>query len=800
MLSAYRVLDASNRVGWLAGRLLADLGADVIRVEAPDANTESADWQAYHVNKRLLRLDLQTPEGRSAFDRLLAGADILIDSVQSGAASAQYFDWARLKRLNPRLIQVSVTPFGCAGPRAGWLASDIELMAAGGAMSLAGEPDGAPTRVTVPQSYGWAGAQAAVGALTAIVHRTATGVGQHVDVSAQAAVILALSHAPAFWDMEGTIPSRCGAYLTGRSIKGARYRAFWPCADGYLNFMFYGGPAGRRTNAQLVAWMRERGAPLGALESVDWKRFDPKLATQSEVDALEQPAAQFFQGLAKREFLEESSRREMLGYPVSTVADIAADPQLAARDFWDDVPGPDGNRQRHCGSFAVVDRVRKPLRHAPGAEVDLASLLAEFESGSSSPAAGGTERQFAGAIAQALAGVKVAEFGAYAAGPHIGKMLATFGATVVHVESGKHPDGFRAEYPPYKDGKPGLDRSGCFAIFNDSKRAVTLDLKNEAGIDLAKQLIGWADIVIENMRPEVMSRLGLGYESARELNPGVVMISSCNMGQTGPRAHTPGFGSQLSALAGFCGLTGSPEGTPQLLYGPYIDFIASSLGAAAVLAGLDRQRRSGQGAWIDLAQYESGLMFVAGSLLDYHNRGVVAERACNSDPNAAPHDAYPCREGRWLVLSCWSDGEFSRLAGAIARPDLAEDSRFATLGARKANEQDLSIIIEQWSSCQDADEAAVLLQAVQVHANPVNTIADLFQDPQLLYRHVWRRRRHGAIGDIACYYSAFELSEVPGDVTAAAPLLGTDNEYVFRELLGLSDGQYADYLGLGAFE
>ena len=176
MLNGYTVLDLSNRVGWLAGRLLADLGADVIRVEAPDVSTESTDWQAHHVNKRLLRLDIQTAEGKRAFDRLIAETDILIDSAQPGDASARHLDWSRLKQLNPRLVQVSVTPFGCEGPRAGWLAADLELMAAGGAMSLAGEPDGAPMRVTVPQSYGWAGAQAAVGALTAIVHRTTTGI------------------------------------------------------------------------------------------------------------------------------------------------------------------------------------------------------------------------------------------------------------------------------------------------------------------------------------------------------------------------------------------------------------------------------------------------------------------------------------------------------------------------------------------------------------------------------------------------------------------------------------------------
>ncbi|MFZ3290261.1 MAG: CoA transferase, partial [Telluria sp.] len=154
MFSAYRVLDVSNRVGWLAGRLLADLGADVIRVEAPGVCIDSADWQAYHVNKRLLRLDLGTVEGRCVFDQLIAKADILIESSQLGEANAQYFEWTRLKKVNPRLVQVSVTPFGREGPRAGWLASDLELMAAGGAMSLAGEPDGPPTRVTVPQSYG----------------------------------------------------------------------------------------------------------------------------------------------------------------------------------------------------------------------------------------------------------------------------------------------------------------------------------------------------------------------------------------------------------------------------------------------------------------------------------------------------------------------------------------------------------------------------------------------------------------------------------------------------------------------
>jgi benzylsuccinate CoA-transferase BbsE subunit len=269
-----------------------------------------------------------------------------------------------LRANHPRLIVVAIRPFGGVGPRSGWKASDIELMAAGGAMALAGEPDGMPVRVSEPQSYSWAGAQAAIGALTALFKREATGRGDLVDVSAQASVVAALSHAPAFVDLVGIEPTRAGAFITGRSITGARYRVFWPCRDGYINFIFYGGAAGRRTNEQLVAWMREAGADLGALAAIDWKTWDATKTSQAEVDAIEAPVLAFFAGLTKREFLIEAHRREMLGYPVATVVDIAADPQLEARAFFQTAPG---SAERFCGSFAVIDGERPPLRHAPAA-------------------------------------------------------------------------------------------------------------------------------------------------------------------------------------------------------------------------------------------------------------------------------------------------------------------------------------------------------------------------------------------------------------------------------------------------
>lgn len=352
MLGGCRIVDATGRLGWLAGRLLADLGARVLKLEAPGADLASPHWRALNVNKRLLRLQLN----EESLAKLASDCDILIATPEPGTSEIALFDYPRLAAKNPALVVVIITPFGLTGPKANWRASDLEIMAAGGAMSLAGEPGGVPVRVSAPQAYAWAGSQAAVGALIALYHRRATGRGQLVDVSAQAAVITSLAHAPAFVDIAGFSPTRAGAFMTGRSVAGARFRVFWPCRDGYVNFILYGGVAGRRTNEQLVAWMRERGIELGPLATQDWTKWDPTVATQATVDALEAPVARFFRGISKKEFLEGAHKREMLGYPVSTVADIAADPQLAARGFWQDL-----GRERHCGAFAVIDGKRPPL-------------------------------------------------------------------------------------------------------------------------------------------------------------------------------------------------------------------------------------------------------------------------------------------------------------------------------------------------------------------------------------------------------------------------------------------------------
>jgi crotonobetainyl-CoA:carnitine CoA-transferase CaiB-like acyl-CoA transferase len=788
LLSEVLVLDATDRFGWLAGRVLADLGADVVKLDLRGIDRSRPDWRAFNINKRALDLDPESSSGAHQLEQLLDKSDVCLVTPASFDAGGR-LDPDVLRRRFPRLVVVSITPFGRVGPRRNWRATDLEVMAAGGAMALAGEPDGEPLRVSEPQSYGWAGAQAATGTMVALYHREMTGQGDLVEVSAQAAVVSAVAHAPAFVDILQNEPTRAGAFITGRSIHGARFRVFWPCKDGWINFIFYGGRAGRRTNEQLVAWMRESGAELGPLGSIDWARFDPTKADQGEVDALEAPVLMFFAGVTKREFLTETHRRGMLGYPVSTVADIATDPQLEARGFFETVLGENGRKQDFCGSFAVIDGERTPL-HRP-----LTTPTTPERSNWQPNCKPGTKPT----VAQALSDLNVACFGGFAAGPHIGKVLSNFGARVVHVEAKDHPDGFRLQYPPFAGNKPGVNRGGCFSYFNDSKYGVTIDLKKPEGTELARRLAGWCDIIIENMRPGVMERLGLGFEALTEINPSLVMLSTCNMGQTGPRADQPGFGSQLSALAGFCGMTGFPKEPPMLLYGPYIDFVASALGGCAVLAAMLHARRSGKSSHIDVSQYECGVMFMGGAMQDFFDNGHVRNRCGNDDAEAAPHGAFPCLSGEWLTLSCWSDAEFASLARTMGRQYLVSERCFATVAARHANAAALGEIISAWTRSRGAAEAAALLQGSGIAAYPVVTISGLFSDPQLLARRNWRVRRHPEIGDQAYCFPAFDLESAPGDIVGAAPCLGADNDFVFRELVGIGDPDMKRYAECGVF-
>ena len=391
-LAPYRVLDMTPDLGWLLGRILADLGADVVKVEPPDGDpgrqrppliegptgaTAGSAWLAYNAGKRGITLDLESETGRSQFRRLVAESDFLLEGFQPGMLASLGLGWEDLRALNPRLVMVSVTPYGQTGPLAMTVASDLEILAAGGAIWLAGDEDRPPVRIGHPQAGCWTSAHAVMGALIAHHHRQLTGLGQHVDVSAQAAILPMLVQAPSFWEMLSVNPTRHGAFLTGRNNHGAALRNIWPCRDGYLTFAIYGGPAGRHSNRQLVAWMEERGMAPSEVSAIDWDAFDVTTASAQQLKMIESAMGPFFLSLSKREFLDGAVTRRLLGQLVATVEDIADDPQLSARGVWQEVEDPGlGLTLRYpTGVFrfdGVPDRLRRP---APLLGQDNADLL-----------------------------------------------------------------------------------------------------------------------------------------------------------------------------------------------------------------------------------------------------------------------------------------------------------------------------------------------------------------------------------------------------------------------------------------
>jgi crotonobetainyl-CoA:carnitine CoA-transferase CaiB-like acyl-CoA transferase len=271
------------------------------------------------------------------------------------------------------------------------------------------------------------------------------------------------------------------------------------------------------------------------------------------------------------------------------------------------------------------------------------------------------------------------------------------------------------------------------------------------------------------------------------------------MGQTGPHAAHPGFGSQLSSLSGFTHLIGEPDSPPYFLYGPYIDFIAVAFGGIAVLAALDHRRRTGDGAYIDLSQFETGVQFIGSAVLDFTANGVVTNRNGNRDAGAAPHGCYPCRDGEWCVISCWDNHEWELLCRAAEKSEWLKDERFATLVQRKAHEHELNQLIADWTRDQKSEHLMWRLQCRGVHAAKVNTVRDLFTDPQIAFRNVWQQQEHAELGNHSYRMVSYELSETPGRVRGPAPCLGADNEEVFVEWLGLSQCEYAELREQGAF-
>lgn len=352
LLQDCRVLDFSDETGFVCGKILGDLGADVIKVERPGGDPsrnigpfykdipdpeKSLYWFSYNHNKRGITLNIETETGRDILKKLIQKTDILIETFRPGYLKSLGLDYDSLIKINPRLIMTSITPFGQDGPYKDYRGSDLVLLAMSGFMSLLGDPDRPPVRPTLPQSFMWIGMHSAEGTLMAYYYREITGEGQHVDVSGQSAIVWASSIAPAYYDYNREIPKRAGSFISGRSITGALMRAVYPCKDGFLTYIIYGGPAGIRTNKKLTEWMASKGKAPEKLKNKDWDNFDIATVTQEEIDEIEEANMKFFETITKEEFFKKVLESDMLGYPVATAKEIMEDEQLHERGLWKEV-------------------------------------------------------------------------------------------------------------------------------------------------------------------------------------------------------------------------------------------------------------------------------------------------------------------------------------------------------------------------------------------------------------------------------------------------------------------------------
>jgi crotonobetainyl-CoA:carnitine CoA-transferase CaiB-like acyl-CoA transferase len=357
MLKGCRALDLTDEMGFLCGKILADLGVDVIKVERPGGDysrrigpfwhdmpdpEKSLYWFAYNSNKRGITLDVETTDGKEIFKKLVERSDFVIETFSPGYMETLGFGYSTLRSLKKEIILTSITPFGQSGPYRDYKASDIVAMGMAGELYLTGDSDRPPVNISIPQSWLHAGADAAVGSMIAYHYRKKTGEGQHVDVSLQQSVAWFLAQTIPYWEVDKVILGRVGAFRSGSS-SGTVQKQVWPCKDGYVFFFMMGGQQGAKQCRPLVKWMEEEGAGDDFLRSFEWERFDIATATQDLIDKISKPIADFFLTRTKKEALEAAVSRNIPICPLLSMEDILNDPNLAVRGYWSTLEHPELN-------------------------------------------------------------------------------------------------------------------------------------------------------------------------------------------------------------------------------------------------------------------------------------------------------------------------------------------------------------------------------------------------------------------------------------------------------------------------
>jgi len=764
-LAGLRVIDLTDDSGRFATKLLTEAGASVIRLGAGSAGPEMTsgaaggvlDWW-YDGGKRRLHLDLDSEEGRRDYRALAARADLIVETEPPGRLAALGIDHSDLVADHPALVQISLTPFGRTGPRAGWQTTDLVSSALAGVLSLSGLPD-QPVNPWGRQSFNFGAFSAAITALAALRHARRTGRGQLVDVSLHESVLTSIEQLFFQYWFDDLLPYPKVAERQG-SLHWIRAYQVVPAKSGDLLVTPTPNAAG------LFAWMVELQLPE-ALELVSKPLAELANSLPQVLEAMAALARTDDAGT----LFQQAQERHIAFGEVQSVAQVAANPQHAFRGFFRassgqpavTVPGP----------LARFLRSGAPEPAPPGEAITLDAALEQW---ASSPWAHG--RSTAGT--KPLAGLRVLDLSHVLAGPMCTRVLGDLGADVIKVQTTDRAVTVNDPNHPY------------FYTWNRSKRGVSLNMAHERATEVVRRLVEESDVLIENFSAGVLDRWGLSYEEVSKWNPGIVYVSMSGCGHEGPWSKLVTYAPTIHALAGLTYLS-NPPGRTDLGPGFSLNDHAAGLAAAfSILSALAERDVSGEGQRVDISQMETGGYLIGPALIDFINNAREAQPLGNRDPfgQLVPNDCYRTADGDWLAVSCRDDADWARLVAAtgITAPD-----HLSTLSGRASAIDLVDSLLSAWAATASAETGQEVLQGAGVPAGRIQNAGQLMEDPQLLARGMWHTVDHDVFGERPHhrYPALWETTDLE-PYRPAPSYVGEHNFEVYGELLGMDEAAVAE--------
>ena len=827
-LSDLRVIDLTHGIaGPYCTKLLADFGADVIKVERPGSGDftrslgpfpqdiphpeKSGLFLHLNTNKRSLVLDLKTPQGVEAVKELVRDAEILVESFRPGVMADLGLGYETLSRINPNLVMTSISNFGQTGPYRDYAASELTLFGMGGNMHASGLPDRYPLKLGGNHVQYQAGNVAAMATLSAWYAQRYQGMGgQQVDVSI-------------FETQMGSINHRMRNLLNyqytgergrrrGPGVAGGYPAGNYPCQDGYVNVG--GGPRWSRTVEM-----------LGMPELLDDPRFAPPLGQLSAEGRQEFETTIFLPWLmerTKQQVVEECQAHRILSGANNDIGEVVDNnPQLDARNYFVEIDHPVAGRFRYPGAPILTEsrwwRIRRP---APLLGQHTQEVLEELE-GSQRPSSSSTTTDASprggrtGKARLPLEGIRVIDMTVVWAGPYGTMFLADLGAEVTRVEAlNIFPNNTRGQLPrpskeaeeaatmamyPNRDpGERPWNRALIFNVHARNKYSMTTDLHTPEGRDMFRRLVEKSDLFIENNAVGAIGRLNLTYSVVSQWNPLITMISAAGMGQTGPWSHYRGMGSHFEAPFGHSSVMGYPdmdiEGVPGSVAA---DASTGVTIASAAITALHRREKTGKGVYIDISMGENFLPHLGELVMDYTINGRVAQSPGNRDPWLV-QGAYQCAgDDEWIAISLGKIEQWHALCRLMKKPEQIEDERFADMGGLRAHHDKVDEVIGAWTADRDTIALFHRLQKDGIPSGPLLHEPLAYADPHLRERGFFVSIDAPEVGTYEHAGTTFKLSKVPFEVRKPPVRLGEDNDYVYREVLGLSEEEYAHLKALG---